>query len=178
MIPDPHSFRKAATPLGGAARPPGAGSLQEPVQSGAWTWLRRGGAFLGGAGGGVTIPYFARIINPGVQVTGAKLLAHNYRVGLPTGFTSFVIQQVRSTLITASASGSFVADILLKRGANPFASIFKSGQTPTIPVGDTTSDGVEFAINTFFLEDLLQFSVLTADGTAAGLEIYLIGVYN
>jgi len=79
-----------------------------------------------------------------------------------------------------SASGDFVADILISQShaTTTFKTLFQDGSNPTIPQSVNSTHNVKFAINTLYQDDEIRFDVITADGTAAGLEILLSGSYN
>jgi hypothetical protein len=127
-----------------------------------------------------------RIISGGVQAVGTDQLVHQVTIILPTdplGYyqcESVTLNSCTTTLKTASASGSFVSDILIRKnhGTSPFTSIFRPNARPTVPQGKFTSGAGHFAINTVNNYDQFRWDVITADGTAADVELVLIGFYN
>ncbi len=139
-----------------------------------------------------SIPYFGRIIIPGVQVVGADILAHQYHVVLPMDpsgnwvCTSLTVDLCATTLKIASVTGPYVLDVLVQQNSGvlaamtteQFKSIFQSGFRPTIPATYFSAKNIQFAINTFFNDDVIRVDVITADGVASGAECLLTGHYN
>lgn len=132
------------------------------------------------------VNYKGRIILPGTQSVATDVLSHRYHVVLPIDpsgywtYTSITLTNVFITAKTVPLSSPLSIDVLIakNKGQTAFQSIFKSGANPQLPVNVATTHDVYFAINQLYQDDLGRVDVLAADGTAANIEIVLVGNYN
>lgn len=126
------------------------------------------------------------IIVPGIIAVASNVLSHNHTIVLPTDPTgnwvcsSITLVGVTSTLVVAPATSDLIMDITVSQIHNttPYKTLFQISSTPTIPIGFFTAHNVKFAINTLYAGDVCQVPCLQADGTAAGLEMRVLGYYN
>lgn len=130
--------------------------------------------------------YRGRIILPGVSVVGNDVLAHPYHVVMPNDpsgywtYNSLTLTNVYITAKVAPASSALSIDVLIakNKGQTTAQSIFQSGANPQLPIGVVTTHDVMFAISQLNQDDIGSVNVLVADGTAANIEIVLVGNYN
>ena len=132
------------------------------------------------------VHYRGRIVIPGVLSAADDILAHRHHVVMPqdpSGYWTYNWIQLRACYITAkvlASSSELSVDVLVSQdnGTTDFKSLFKPKMNPTLPIGFQTAHNVDWAIDQLYQGDLGRVDILAADGSAADVEVLLIGNYN
>jgi hypothetical protein len=129
------------------------------------------------------VDYFGRIILPGVQVVANDVLAHRYHVRIPRDTNgSPLYKQINLLTFTLTAKIIPVTIYTLQLqvstdGGITFSPMFSTGVS--LPGGSEFIVLVPaFQIPTLLDDNQIRVDVLVADGTVAGVEGVLQGVYS